>query len=746
MNPTHGAPPQGGSSRLKPIDPMRVMRTHMRWLIGAAIAGVILGVGTWGVLRLTLPLYTSAQQLRVADEMTTITPLGSPIGTRMDIVDANIATEIMRITSEGILRKALDRPEVRGTFWFAQFDNNMDDALESLSEDVLRVWPARGSRLFNVSVRTPNKLDPPKIIGAIVSVFLLELTQDATGDTTAQRDTYAAEARRLDREISNHTTRLEDFTRQYKITSLDNKFNEATRLNDLYTQQMAQIELDLDSTVEFLNMLVERQQTGETDTSPETMAAASAMPEILDLQRRLFGYNESREHSKTYYGENHPETARWQSRIDALTLELDQQRKIKMREIESMQLDQTNSAVASLQGRMLKLQPKIDDTRVALTDLTQKLAEYGQIQNDLVKANEHKSVIDEFMGVLRMKEGLPDARTVKTYTGVTLPELTFPLPEIVIPGVTFLIMALTTGIIFLVEMLDQRLKAPADVKLLKNAEMLGTLPDASEDPSGPTGIERVVEKYPTGLMAESFRQVRTEIINRMDRRGYKTLMLVAAQPGCGTSTVTQNLATSLAYHDRNVVIVDANFRRPAQHNLFNLDNQRGLVDVLRGRCDINSAIQKIDGLAISVLTTGQVADAPPELLVGGTFRSMIGELEAKFDIVLIDAPPALLSSDSQLLAKHVDAIACITRAMADKRGMVDRMIRQFETQRGDLLGVILNGIQSAAGGYFRKSYLEFYHYRDNGISATPVNGADGQTITAERSDSLLENIDEQRDS
>ena len=247
--------------------------------------------------------------------------------------------------------------------------------------------------------------------------------------------------------------------------------------------------------------------------------------------------------------------------------------------------------------------------------------------------------------------------------------------------------------------------------MMPDANMLGLIPDAKEDPSGKSSAELVVERSPTGLLSESYRQVRTAVLSKMDRRGYKTLVCVGAMPQSGTSTVVQNLATSLAFNGRSVLIIDANFRRPSQHRLMDVSNDLGLVDVLKDRQDFESVVHQHPDTSLSVLTTGQAVDAPPELLEGASFRGMLGQLEATYDLILIDAPPALLTSDSQLLSKHVDAIAAVVRAGSDKRGMLNRMLQQLDGQRADVLGVILSGVQSAAGGYFRKSYEEFYKYR-----------------------------------
>ena len=262
-------------------------------------------------------------------------------------------------------------------------------------------------------------------------------------------------------------------------------------------------------------------------------------------------------------------------------------------------------------------------------------------------------------------------------------------------------------------MLDQTVRSPQDLKLIPDAQLLGLVPHAKEDASSGGTAERAVERAPTGLLAESYRQIRTAVLSKMDRRGYKTLVCVAAQPDSGTSTVVQNLGMSLALNGRSVLIVDANFRRPGQHKLLGVDNDRGLVDVLKESAELADVIVNHPDASLSVLPTGRSGDAPPELLEGAVFRGALGQLETQYDLILIDAPPALLTSDSQLLSKHVDAIAVVIKAGNDKRGMLNRVLGQLDGQRADILGIILSGVQASVGGYFRKSYEDFYRYRQD---------------------------------
>jgi hypothetical protein len=174
----------------------------------------------------------------------------------------------------------------------------------------------------------------------------------------------------------------------------------------------------------------------------------------------------------------------------------------------------------------------------------------------------------------------------------------------------------------------------------------------------------------------------------MDRRGYKSLMVVSPQPQSGVSIVVNNLALSLALAGRRTVIVDANLRRPNQHHLAGLPAAVGLSEVLQGQVNLDTALIKRSPEQPDLLTIGQAQDTAPELLESPAFRSLLSQLEARYDIILI-----------------------VLRAMSDKRGMIGRMIRQFSGLRADLLGAVLNRARSSAGGYFRESYQEFYRYQ-----------------------------------
>lgn len=732
ISATTGMVPAAGASRFKPIDPLKVTRQYLHWLIAAGVAGLILGVGAYFLLNLTMPRWTSLAQLEanapLQDPMATGQSLGQG---NMDWMEAFMQNEVIRITSEHILREALDNPIVRDTSWFKQFAS-LQEAQEALKEDYLSVYPVRGSTLITLAVHTPTEEDAPKILQSIINVYMRVMAQEMQQRLSGASGAFVQERARTEAEINQLQQQLRLFTEQNDITSLDARYSEANIIYQQLATEQNKLRFALEQYRQILVGLEQKIASGDTSANADTLARIEMMPELQQVNGVIHQLDNEVQASAAQYGENHRTTQYLRHKLEAARANKQKLIERKVREQNQADLETTRTQIATLDGQINAMNPKLQEAAARMTDLTAKLAEYEQMQERLTLAREKLAGLEVRQTELRVAGQRDDAISIRPHVSPTLPEKTFPKWYIVIPGVAFLTLGATAGLIFLRELTDQRIKSPTDVKLLPDVDLLGVLPHADEDPSAPTGVERVVEKYPTGLMAESFRQVRTALLAKMDRRGYKTLMIVGGQPGAGTSTIAQNLATSLAYNGRNVLLIDANLRRPGQHRLVGMSNQTGLIDILQGRAELDDAIVPLEGLSVSILPTGHAEDAPPELLESPACRSLLSQLESRYDVVIVDAPPALLASESQLLAKHVDALALVVRANTDHRGMVERMLRRLDGHRADILGVILNGVRSAAGGYFRKNYRDFYRYRQgSGLEdARGGTGGNGRAVKA----------------
>jgi capsular exopolysaccharide synthesis family protein len=293
----------------------------------------------------------------------------------------------------------------------------------------------------------------------------------------------------------------------------------------------------------------------------------------------------------------------------------------------------------------------------------------------------------------------------------TEPKLVFPVWYIV-PTMTMIVaVGLVLGLVLLIEMSDQRLKGPSDVSTLPGARLLGMVPDTTEDPSAPSRVEGVVRGDPTGLMAESFRQVRTALMRSIEKSEVQTVMFTCGQAQAGVTAVLGNLADGMALIGRRVLVIDANFRRPGQHKQYAVPISPGLADVLAGQCAADAAIKSTGGQSVSILSAGACAGAEPELLERPGFGQLLKSLRERYDVILIDTPPVFVGSEAKLVARQADGVVIVARALADERGMIARAIRELADHKAQILGIVLNRARASTGGSFRKNFEAFYRYR-----------------------------------
>jgi len=726
IGPMSGQTPGGPVGPFKPVDPVKLLRRHMWLIIITAVVGLMIGVGTYVTLRYLAPQFTSQALLHVSSPMdvrdieTGI--FGSASASRAsEEIEMFIAAEIQRIKSDEILSRVLQRDEVRATSWFKQFNGDLESAVLNLQENTIRASSIRGAPLIRLSAATRLKGESPVLLDNLIEVYLDKRQSLAAEESAGSHKVFSDENAAHLREVEALTEARTRFTKDNDLDSIRER-DSAIRLEfENLTRQKLALEYALNAEEANYSALKDMNAAGGEPTADQVQEVM-ARPEMQGRQRDI---NSLRSQISALlsggYKREHRAVRRAQEQLDALEADLKVEQERLVREGLAAQIAASARAVENYRSQLAALADPISEARQRMTDYRGLLDKYEEIQERLAKAQADYDQSKANLDRIWRSRNLPAANRVRRQAGPDEPQLTSPKALVVVPGITFLLLGGVVGLLFLREMLDQRMRSPADLKLLPGVSMLGVLPDTSEDPSGATRIERVVERQPAGLMAESFRQVRTAVLSRMDRRGYKSLLVCSAQPASGTTSVAQNLAASVALNGRRVLLIDANFRRPNQHNLTGIDNSTGLAEVLLGRCEPDSVIYPIEGISLSVMPTGRGQGAAPELLEGQAFRALMARVEAAFDLIIIDAPPTLLTSDGQVLAKQVDAVAMVVRAGVDKRGMIERMHRQLDGQRADILGIILNGVQSAAGGYFRKSYEEFYRYNQ------PRNGLAGLT-------------------
>lgn len=715
LGPPTGMMPGGGSSKFKPIDPMRVLRANWLWIVIALIVGTVIGGGVWYALNKYAAKYTSDAQFNVqassiatGDAGTSVT---SPV--RMAELEPLILRELQTIKSEPVLRQILNKPVVQDTTWFKQFNNNLDAAYEALDEEVIQVSHIRETPLFVVRSTTSKEEDAQTILRALNDEYIR--LKDVQVNAKSTQALSAAQGRRDDavQRIENITVKIKRFLETNSLPSLSEGSSEATlRVKQLIVEQ-ERLNQALNSLQASYNQLLERQQEGRFDPSDEERAQIEAGREILEIDSQLLQLRVQRDSLLDKFKEGHPAVRSIDQQILAFEREREIEFDTQARVLFNAKLEQAANGVSLLSEESQKTNAALSEWTLRRQDYVRLIQEYETLLRAQMQAEGDRDTATKAIDKLNEFDKSEGRTLVEQYVPPQKAKQSFPpKPYVMIPGIGILFMGLATGLIFLRELADQRVRSAQDIKMIPDASLIGMIPSASQDRDSKS-VERVVELQPSGLLAEAFRQARTSVLSKIDRRGYKTLMMVSAKPGAGVTSSAQNLAASCARSGRRVLLIDANFRRPALASLMSLSDRPGLADLLtdsQAIDEVSTMIQQshVDGL--SLLPAGDTSNAAVELFESSHFRDLLAKLEAEYDLLIIDAPPALLTSDAQLLSRHIDAMVLVSRAQNDTRGMLQRLYRELDGQRADILGVLLNGVEAAVGGYMKRNFREFHEY------------------------------------
>lgn len=206
---------------------------------------------------------------------------------------------------------------------------------------------------------------------------------------------------------------------------------------------------------------------------------------------------------------------------------------------------------------------------------------------------------------------------------------------------------------------------------------------------------------------EAARTVRRRIERAQKETGMKSFLVTSAMPGEGKSTVSANIAISLAMKGYKVILVDADLRNPSTAKVLGMNEQElGTLEVMKGEVNIDDAVQQYKNTSVKVLAGSTPIQDTSTVLSGKNMRQFVKELEAEADFVIIDTPPSGLLSDAAIVAQYVDgAVFVIRQDYTD----VDRILEGMEILSGsgaEITGCILNdvNVRTSESQHYMNSY------------------------------------------
>ncbi|MDY6876694.1 MAG: polysaccharide biosynthesis tyrosine autokinase [Chloroflexota bacterium] len=251
----------------------------------------------------------------------------------------------------------------------------------------------------------------------------------------------------------------------------------------------------------------------------------------------------------------------------------------------------------------------------------------------------------------------------------------------------FIGLIFSVGLAFLIEYLNQSFATDDDIRQVLSLPALGTIPQMR-------GEERhnklVTSTIPRSLVSESYRTLRTNIRFASVDEPVTTLLITSAEPGAGKTTVAANLGIVCAQAGLQVVLIDADLRRPSLHQSFDLSNRTGLTDLLVGDVqDIRECMvrTRIDNLHL--VTAGPIPPNPSELLGSKMMETVLARVKKSADLVILDTPPTLAATDAAVLAPKMDGVILLIEARRTSHQAARRACETLQHVGATILGTVL---------------------------------------------------------
>ncbi|NIN01655.1 MAG: polysaccharide biosynthesis tyrosine autokinase [candidate division Zixibacteria bacterium] len=214
------------------------------------------------------------------------------------------------------------------------------------------------------------------------------------------------------------------------------------------------------------------------------------------------------------------------------------------------------------------------------------------------------------------------------------------------------------------------------------------------------------------VMAEQFRKLRGLITTQTRAKGLRTLLVTSCMPEEGKTTVTLNLASTIARGpDDSVILVDADLRRLNLTKELGLQNAPGLLDILQQRVSIEQAMVDTEIGGLTLIPGGVNPGNPAELVESERMRDFLRQLTEQYrdSYVIIDSTPIVSTSEVHVLSGMVDGVIVVIMAEKTRRDVVKRELKTLNA--GSILGVVLNCAEFETSDYYRK-YQKYYSVKE----------------------------------
>ena len=209
-------------------------------------------------------------------------------------------------------------------------------------------------------------------------------------------------------------------------------------------------------------------------------------------------------------------------------------------------------------------------------------------------------------------------------------------------------------------------------------------------------------------MAIELRRIMIRLGRQLDLDRKRAIMISSAERGEGKSLFTLHFSLVLAYHlQKQILLIDADVRRPVQHTVFQVPLSPGFAELLSGSLPVKEALRPTKVKNMDFLPAGVGGGNPSRLFSGGRVAEIMRQLHQTYDIIILDSPPVVPVSDPLHYLEAVDGVLFLVMAGLTHRDVAQRGVEILRSAGANILGVVANNLAEVLPYYYDQKYYGY---------------------------------------
>jgi capsular exopolysaccharide synthesis family protein len=624
----------------------------------------------------------------------------------------------------------------------AQASTGMDDeaALGALARRLiagLEVQPVRNTRLVKISY-TSRSRELAALVANGVAQNYIEWKSETRYATVGQVSSFlASQIEAVKREIQDKEAQLQAYGRRTDILTLDPASNVTLqRLEALNRDYIAAVSHRINAEARYKELV---------STPAESLADTMSGGLVAQLRADQAKLEREYANKLATYKPEWPAMQELRAQIDKGQQNLD----AVIQETVSKARDQARTEYQTEQRREQSLTAELARQKSEAMTLNAAAIEYNNLK---VEVSTRRSLLDDLVRKQSETEVASRLKGTRESNIVVVERALVPgdpyRPSLRRNLALGLVLGLGLGIgaVFMSEYLDRTFKIAEDVERVLALPVLAVIPEigdgvgqgysyrygygygrkrkpkphkrrkpAAEPAVEQPKIELVPHEHPKLTVSEAYRSLRTSLM-LSSAEELRAVLITSAIPGEGKTATAANLAVVLAQLGHEVLLVDADLRKPRLHEVFGVSNRTGLVNVLTGSEEPAAVLTRtrVPGLWLTV--SGPTPPTPAELLASQRMRDFVALVKTRFDYVVFDSPPALPVTDATVLGSILDGVIVCIAAGQVVREDAAACLNRLDRAELKVRGAVFNRFRQMSSRY----YYDRYRYYDQ--YATEIGG------------------------